>query len=190
MDNNRQDSTPSTKGPGDEHTALLVIDVQVGLITGAHAEQDVLAAINRCIQGVRQQQGKVFFIQHCHSSYEPMMRGAQGWQLHPQLDKATQDVVLEKTASDAFYNTALRAQLQRAGVEHLIVCGLQTEYCVDTTCRAAISLGYQTSLLSDGHTTGEAQLSAAQIIEHHNIVLSQLAHPNGSARLVASSAWG
>lgn len=189
MQNNMQNSDHSAKPPGDKHTALLVIDVQVGLITGAHAEHEVLAAINRCIQGVRQLQSKVFFIQHCHSSYEPLMRGAQGWQLHPQLDQTTNDAVLEKTASDAFYNTDLHAQLQSAGIQKVIVCGLQTEYCVDTTCRAAISLGYQTSLLSDGHTTGEAQLSAAQIIEHHNLVLSQLAHPNGSATLVTSSAW-
>lgn len=178
-----------TQPPGDKHTALLVIDVQVGLIAGAHAEQQVLRAINRCIKGLRDLRSKVFFIQHCHSSYEPMIRGAAGWQLHPQLDQATGDVVLEKTASDAFYNTNLNEQLQSEGIEKLIVCGLQTEYCVDTTCRAAISLGYQTSLLQDGHTTGEAQLSAAQIIEHHNLVLSQLAHPNGSATLVASDVW-
>lgn len=179
----------NTQPPGDGHTALLVIDVQVGLIAGAHAEHDVLAAINRSIQGVRQRQSKIFFIQHCHASFEPLMRGAEGWQLHPQLDQVAVDTVLEKTASDAFYNTNLHEQLQNSGIQKVIVCGLQTEYCVDTTCRAAISLGYQTSLLSDGHTTGDAQLSAAQIIEHHNIVLSQLAHPNGGATLVASSAW-
>ncbi len=122
-------------------------------------------------------------------SFEPLMRGAAGWQLHPQLDHLDADAVLDKTASDAFYATDLHTQLQNAGIQKVIVCGLQTEYCVDTTCRAAISLGYQTCLLSDGHTTGDAQLSAAQIIEHHNIVLSQLAHPNGSATLLASSAW-
>ena len=94
--------------------------------------------------------------------------------------------MLDKTASDAFYNTNLHAQLQNLGIRQLILCGLQTEYCVDTSCRAAISLGYDTYLLSDGHTTGDAQLTAAQIIEHHNLVLSQLAHPNGGATLVAS----
>lgn len=179
----------SNPGLVDQHTALLVIDVQVGLLTGAHAEVATLAAINRCISGVRRQQGKIFFIQHCHTSFEPLKRGAPGWQLHPQLDQVVTDTVLDKTASDAFYATDLHTQLQNAGIQQVIVCGLQTEYCVDTTCRAAISLGYQTCLLSDGHTTGDAQLSAAQIIEHHNIVLSQLAHPNGSATLLASSAW-
>jgi len=158
-------------------TAILVIDVQIGLVSGAYAEAEVIKAINKTISKVREMSGVVVFIQHCHSSFEPLMKGNPGWNLHPDLDKAPEDLVVEKEASDSFYETPLDKLLVENDVDQLFVTGLQTEFCVDTTCRAALSKGYSVTLVGDGHTTGDSHIPAKAVIDHHNKVLANLAHP-------------
>jgi nicotinamidase-related amidase len=86
--------------------------------------------------------------------------------------------VIEKTASDALYDTRLQATLQASGVDTLMICGMQAEYCVDATCRSALSHGFDVVLLSVCHTTGDSTLTAAQVIQHHNALLANLAHPD------------
>lgn len=157
--------------------ATLVIDAQIGLITGAYREQAVIDAINLSISKVRESHGIVIFIQHCHSTFEPMKKGNEGWKLHPSLDTQSDDLIIEKEASDSFYETDLDILLQQKGVGHLYITGLQTEYCVDATCRAALSKGYDVTLVSDAHTTGDSHLSAKEVIEHHNKILGLLVHP-------------
>ena len=165
---------------------LLVIDVQIGLVTGAFREKETVTAINATIDRVDGAGGVVYFIQHCHASYQPMMKGSPGWALHPDLQIHRNALYLEKTASDAFFETDLNEQLQRHGVDTLYVTGLQTEYCVDTTCRAALSHGFNVILVSDAHTTGDAHMPAPQIIAHHNAVLANLAHPHVSIKVADS----
>jgi len=167
--------------------ALLVIDVQKGLVTGAYNETAVLQAINVVISAVRAEGGLIIFVLHCHSAYEPMMKNAPGWQLHNSLDARDTDIRVEKEASDAFFETDLDAVLTKAEVEHVYVTGLQTEFCVDATCRAALSHGYNVTLISDGHTTGDAVLKAADTIAHHNYSLQNLAHPNREITLCSST---
>ena len=158
-------------------SAILIIDVQIGLVTGAYKELTVIKAINRSISKVRENSGIVVFIQHCHSSYEPLMRGNSEWGLHQDLAKSRNDLVIEKETSDAFYETQLDKLLKENDIEHLFVTGLQTEFCVDTTCRAALSRGYSITLVSDGHTTGDSHLPAETIIDHHNKIIANLAYP-------------
>ncbi len=157
--------------------ALLVVDAQVGLVTGAYKEVRILENINKAIAKLRKDQGIVVFIQHCHSSYEPMMKGNVGWEIHPSLDAKELDFFVEKRASDSFYETTLSDVLESNGVKRVYVAGLQTEFCVDATCRAALSKGLAVTLISDAHTTGDSHLPAATIIEHHNKILANLAHP-------------
>ncbi|HEY2995770.1 MAG TPA: isochorismatase family protein [Methylomirabilota bacterium] len=95
------------------------------------------------------------------------------------------EVVIGKTASDSFHRTSLQDELRRRAVKHLVVTGMQTEYCVDTTVRQAISLGFDVTLVADGHTTRDALLPAADAIRHHNSVLSSLAHPDHHVTVVA-----
>ena len=67
--------------------------------------------------------------------------------------------MIGKTASDSFYRTSLEDELRRLGTTQLIVTGMQTEFCVDTTCRRALSLGFDVTLVSDAHTTKDALVS-------------------------------
>jgi nicotinamidase-related amidase len=168
-------------------SALLVIDVQVGLVTGAYKETEVVTAINKTASWMRGRDNIVIFIQHCHSTYEPMQKGNPGWALHSGLDVQVGDLYVEKQASDSFYETNLSDLLKESNVNHLYITGLQTEYCIDTTCRSAISKGYSVTLVSDAHTTGDSHLPAEIIIDHHNKVLANLAHPKFEVKLKSST---
>jgi nicotinamidase-related amidase len=85
---------------------------------------------------------------------------------------STQDVKIEKNFPDSFQDTTLESHLTQLGVNQLIVAGIQTEICVDATCRRAFSLGYDVILAKDGHSTADSSsLIADQIITHHNTVL-------------------
>jgi len=170
-----------------QNIALLVIDVQEGLTPGSYRESEVLSAINVVIAEVRRSGGDVIFVQHCHSSYAPLMKGHSGWQIHHNLDREPLDRCIEKQASDAFYQTDLDMYLRERKIDRLLVTGLQTEYCVDTTCRSALSHGFDVTLISDAHTTGGTTLPVATVIAHHNELLANLAHPNHTLDVVSSA---
>ncbi len=160
-------------------TVLLVIDMQVGLVEGAYQKHDVVARLADLVAEARTNGTPVVFIQHEEEDYPPMRHGAPDWQFHPALTPAEGELVIHKRASDAFYGTPLGQELAARGVRHLVITGMQTEYCVDATCRRAISEGFDVTLVADGHTTEDnTTLSAAQIIAHHNLTLGQMAHPD------------
>lgn len=158
-------------------TALLIIDVQQALCAGDYAAHDtpgLIARINRVIGSARRARLPVVFVQH-EEADGPLAHGTPGWQLCADLQVQADDLRLRKTASDAFHATPLEALLRERAVRRLIVCGLQTEYCVDTTVRRALALGYPVTLVADGHSTlDNGVLSASQIIAHHNQTLAHL----------------
>ena len=157
--------------------ALLIIDVQHALCHGEYAgfEADrVIARINLVSRRVRESGGLVVVIQH-ESPSGPLVHGSEGWKLAAGLDTASSDVFIRKTATDSFHNTPLHALLQEHRITRLIICGLQSEFCVDTTTRRALALGYPVTLVSDGHTTlDNGTLKAAQISAHHNETLANI----------------
>jgi nicotinamidase-related amidase len=167
-------------------TALLIIDLQVGILDGAFRGDEVLAAVAGTQKRAREAGSPVVFLQHNHATYAPLMKGAGTWAIHPAVEPRDGDVIIEKTASDGFWGTDLESVLRGLDVTCLAVAGMQTEFCVDATCRAAISRGFDVILLSDGHTTGDAVIDAATTIRHHNYALSHLAHPTHGIRLLTA----
>ena len=166
-------------------TALLVIDVQVAIIDGddpdhaAYQPAETLARIGELVVRARAAKSPVVYVQHEHATYAPMKRGAAGWQIHPAVAPAPGELVVRKQACDAFYGTPLRSELDAQGITHLVVTGCESDKCVDTTVRRALSLDYDVTLAADAHTatsTGE-RLTSAQIVAHHNVTLADLAHP-------------
>ncbi|BCL83050.1 isochorismatase [Ktedonobacteria bacterium brp13] len=155
-------------------TALLVIDVQNHLIANpenpAYNAESVLANIADLQQRAHAAHVPVIFMQHESDAGGAMALGSFGWQIHPQVAPVVGDIVLAKNASDSFYHTDLADALNALGITHLVITGLRSEMCVDTTCRAAISCDYDVTLVSDAHSTrdDDGGLSAGQIVEHHN----------------------
>jgi nicotinamidase-related amidase len=152
-------------------TALLVIDVQVGLVAGENPidrADELFACINSLIEKARSSNAPVIYVQDVDVDEV----GSPGFQIHPAVAPLEGDLIIHKRAADAFYDTPLQVELETRGIKHLVVTGCKTEYCIDTTCRLATNLGYDVTLVKDAHaTTGNGVLAASQIIAHHNHVL-------------------
>lgn len=164
-------------------TALLIIDVQQALCTGDGAAFDmaaVVARINALSARARATGVPVVMVQH-NEDPGPLQRGAPGWQLYEHLLTNPQDLRVDKTVCNAFEGTDLQAQLQSHGVGRVVVCGLQSDYCVDGTVRGALAHGYPVVLVTDAHSTvDQGGRTAAQITAQHNATLATLAQGNAT----------
>ncbi|OJT44344.1 cysteine hydrolase family protein [Serratia plymuthica] len=158
-------------------TALLIIDMQLGMYEGPEPPYEgerVLANINALIGRARDAGCPIFFVRHAGPEGSPIAAGSHFWQLHPRLAiDAAVDRVIDKNRPSCFYHTGLAEQLNEGGITRLAIMGMKTQYCVDTACRQAGELGFQTLLVADAHTCSDTQaLSAEAIIRHHNLTLS------------------
>ena len=155
-------------------TALLIIDLQRALCSGEYAITDangVVERVNAVSARARRAGIPVVFVQH-EEGEGPLVHESEGWQLADGLVAQAGDLRVRKTKPDSFHGTPLLEMLQSRGIERLVICGAQTEYCVDSTTRRALHLGYQVALASDAHSTlDNGVLPAAQIIAHHNATL-------------------
>lgn len=158
-------------------TALLVIDVQQAMCAGDGAAFDidgVIDRINALSARARAAGVPVVLVQH-EEDEGPLQFATDGWQLAARLATRPDDLRVRKRTSDSFHQTDLLAVLQARGITDLIVCGLQSEFCVDSTVRRALSLGYPVVLVTDAHSTFDnGVLPAAQITAHHNATLANL----------------
>ncbi|QUW20272.1 cysteine hydrolase [Sporosarcina sp. Marseille-Q4063] len=162
-------------------TALLIIDVQNGMFTkedSVYNSEQILFNIKHLIVDARKHNIPIFYIQHNAMTGGVLEKGTEGWKIHPEVRPTSSSNIIQKTTPDSFYKTDLHNQLQKQNIEHLVLTGIQSEICVDTTCRRAFSLGYEVTLVSDAHSTWDsAELSAQQIINHHNQLLKWFATP-------------
>lgn len=158
-------------------TALLIIDVQQALCSGEYEAFEVgrvIERINHLSRQFRQGGAPVVVIQH-EAANTLFAHGCAGWQLATGLEVAADDVLVRKTTPDSFHHTELQAVLQAREVKQLVICGLQSEFCVDTTTRRALALGYPVQLVADAHSTCDnGVLNAAQITAHHNHTLANM----------------
>ena len=132
--------------------ALIVIDVQQAL-TKWHPdhEKELLTDIRRLLEACRHQGIPVLFIQHEEDEGE-MKHGGDGWQIDEAVAPRAGEKIFGKKYSSAFRQTGLHEYLKSIGVQNLILCGMQTEYCVDATVKVAFELGYDV-LIPDGGTS-------------------------------------
>lgn len=167
---------------------LLVIDMQVGLFGEATPRFDaegVVHRINNLTEAVRTIGGSVIYIQHDSEPGGTLEPNTEGWQLLPSLDRREEDLIIRKQACDAFYETDLESILHEREPKPLIITGCATDFCVDTTVRAAASRDYEVIVAEDGHTTADRpHLNAADIIQHHNWIWKGLILPRNQVKVL------
>ena len=152
--------------------AVIVIDVQVGIMREAYRSDEVLQNIKRLLERARAAGTPVIYVQHASSAGQDLEINTPGWQIYPTIAPRVDEMVVGKESPDAFYQTRLQAELEERGIKRLVIVGAQTQYCVDTTTRRAVSQGYDVLLASDAHTTFDNEiLTAAQIVALHNETL-------------------
>jgi nicotinamidase-related amidase len=153
-------------------TGLLIIDFQRGMFGAPHDGEAVLERAADLLNRARASGTSVFHVRHDGGQGDDLERGTPGWDIHPSVAPVAQEPVIDKDRCSAFHGTNLHEQLKAQGITRLVIAGMQTEYCIDTACRNANGLGYTIILASDAHTTFDMpELSAAQIISHHNRTL-------------------
>ena len=158
-------------------SALLVIDMQRGLFYGdpaPHAADSVLSNILLLTEKAKLAGASVFFARHTGPDNSPFSEQSPLTQLIPELIVHTEkDRIFIKKFPSCFRETELLPAIRQRGIKRLIISGMKTEFCIDTTCRMAAELGFQVVMISDAHTTVNSDhLSAEQIIAHHNRTLA------------------
>jgi nicotinamidase-related amidase len=163
-------------------TALLVIDVQQGILSDSklvrqkeidQALDETVLRIAGLIDKARAVSAPVVYVQHDGESGHRLEPNTPGWPIRAEIAPRPGDPIIHKRACDSFFETDLGTQLEAAGVGRLVICGCMTQYCVDTTVRRAVSLGYDVVLVADGHMTADTKtLPFEQIIAHHNALLA------------------
>ncbi|USB33584.1 cysteine hydrolase family protein [Paenibacillus sp. YPG26] len=160
-------------------SALMIVDVQLAPFIWAqyggkelYQAEQLLRHIQSLIHTARLAGTPVIYMQYTEEGDSPRGLGQPLWQVHPEVAPQEGDITIAKYHADPFLGTELHMKLQELGITRLVITGVQTEFCVESTCRSAHSLGYANVLVTDGHSTFDSDnLTAQQIIEHHNTVL-------------------
>jgi nicotinamidase-related amidase len=157
--------------------ALLIVDMQVGLLSGdpKHDLDGVIERINALAARVRAQAGRVIFIQHCGIKGDEFERQTSGWQFLPELKQDPADIVVGKELNDPFAGTDLQDRLEEIAPDRVLITGWATDLCVDSTVRSVVSHHHHVVVVTDGHTLHDRpHLDAASVIRHHHWVWSEL----------------
>ncbi|MGH7023490.1 MAG: isochorismatase family protein [Caulobacteraceae bacterium] len=156
--------------PNRPNAALLVIDVQNGVVTGAHDRVAVVANIAVAVEKAREARAPVIWFQHAS---DELPSGSEKWRIVPELLPGEGEPVIEKRYGDCFEETPLETVLADLEVGRLIVAGAQTDACIRSTLHGALARGYDAILVSDAHTTEDLSKWGApppdQVIAHTNL---------------------
>ncbi len=151
-------------------SALLIIDVQRDVVANAHRRNEVIVNISGLVERARKEGVPVIWVQH---SDDELVKGSEGWAYVDELRMSDREPVVNKQFGDSFEGTNLDEMLQDLAVDHLVVCGAQTDACIRSTLHGALARGYSATLVSDAHTTDDCTwatppLTAEQVIAHTN----------------------
>jgi nicotinamidase-related amidase len=167
------------------NTALLVIDVQAGVVAGNHARDAVVANVATLVDKAREQDVPVVWVQH---NDDGLARGSDEWQLVPELKRDDAEPLVDKSYGDSFEDTNLEDVLSDLSVGRLIVAGAQTDQCVRSTLHGALARGYDATLVSDAHTTEDLSAWGApppdMVIAHTNLYWKHQTAPGRTAGTV------
>jgi nicotinamidase-related amidase len=155
---------------GRPNTALLVIDVQNGVVEGAYNRDGVVANIHALVERARAEDVPVVWIQH---SSEELAKGSDAWAYVPELVRQDSEPLVHKTYGDSFEDTDLEEVLAEREIGKLVVTGAQTDECVRSTIHGGFVRGYDVTLVGDAHTTEDLSEWGApppeQVIGHTNL---------------------
>jgi len=153
-------------------TALLIIDVQNGLFNikdfPIFQEEHLIKNIQTLLEKARKAKVPIFYIQHNDPTGKRLENGTENWKIRSEITPKFEDIIVQKYNSDSFLDTILDEELHKREITRLVIAGLATPMCIDTTVRSA----YNVVLIQDAHSTLDSEvLKASQIVAHHNDVL-------------------
>ena len=166
-------------------TALLVIDVQNGVVDGNFERDAVVANVGSLVAKARRENVPVVWVQH---SDKGLARGTDKWRIVPELNPGDAEPLVEKNYGDSFEDTSLENVLSGLEVGRLVVVGAQTDMCIRSTLHGAFARGYDATLVSDAHTTEDQTEWGApppdKVIAHTNLYWRYQTAPGRTAGTV------
>lgn len=164
------------------NTALLVIDVQNGVVAEAYERDTVVAQVAALVDKARSAQVDVVWVQH---QSEGLVRDTDSWQIVPELVPFASEPLVHKRFGDSFEDTDLESVLAERGIGSLVVAGAQTDECIRSTLHGAIVRGYDALLVEDAHTTEDLSAFGApppdKVIAHTNLYWKYHSAPGRTA---------
>ena len=160
--------------------ALIIVDVQIGVMRDAWDAGRVIDNIALAVERARSQEVPVIWVQHAD---DELVHGSADWQLPPQLVPAAGETRIDKAYNSSFEETALEETLAGLGVTHVVLAGAATNWCIRATAYGALERGYDLTLIKDAHTTGTMEfkdgpsIAAADIVRDLNIGMTWVSYP-------------
>jgi nicotinamidase-related amidase len=171
------------------HTALLVIDVQNGVVAHSINRDSTVATIASLVDRARGEDVPVVWVQH--SDDEALVPGTEAWQYVAELQPREDEALVPKRYGDAFEATELASVLAERGVGRVVITGTQSDECIRATLHGAFVRGYDTTLVSDAHTTEDLSEWGApppeQVVAHTNLYWQYQAGPGRTAEVVSAA---
>ena len=163
--------------------ALIIVDMQIMPFIwknyvgkALYQEETLLKNVKNLIEKARHTHAPIYYIMYTEPTGSPRAENEPLWQVVPEIAPQENDKIIVKYHADSFLETSLDKSLKTDNIQEVVICGVQTEFCVDTTIKSAYSHGYKVEFPKDGHSTYDSDLlSAQQIITHHNTILEQFA---------------
>ena len=170
------------------NTALMVIDVQNGVVAGSHDRDGVIGNINALVDKARAEDVPVVWVQH---SDEGLEKGSDDWRIVDELSPGDGEPVVQKNYGDSFEATDLEDVLAGRGVGRVVVTGAQSDACIRATLHGALTRGYDTTLVADAHTTEDLRSFGApapgDVIAHTNLYWQFTTAPGRTAGTVTAA---
>ncbi|MFF3371873.1 cysteine hydrolase family protein [Streptomyces sp. NPDC002680] len=174
--------------PDRPNSALLVIDVQNGVVAGGHNREAVIANIGTLVDKARAEDVTVVWVQHSSDEFKA---GSEPWEIVPELVRRDAEPLVHKRYGDSFEATDLESVLAEHGVGRLVVTGAQSDACVRATLHGGFVRGYDVTLVGDAHTTEDlTEYGApipAEVISHTNLYWQYQTAPGRTAGTVSTA---
>ena len=153
-----------------KNTALLVIDFQNALVLAKpFAIQEVISNIKRLIKTCRENDVEIIYIQHNDEIGSELEPNSEGWKIYEEISPIKNEQVISKNYNSAFKETTLKKYLQSKGINQLIISGMQTDFCIDTTIKVAFEYGFKMIIPEKTNTTFDSgNISGKDLYEHYN----------------------
>ncbi|MFL0248185.1 cysteine hydrolase family protein [Candidatus Clostridium stratigraminis] len=150
--------------------ALLVVDFQNALVLSKpFSAEEIINNIKKLIETCRENKVEVIYVQHYDKEGGELEPNTEGWKIYKEISPNAEEKIISKQYNSAFKETGLKEYLDNKGIDQLIITGMQTEYCIDTTCKVAFEYGYKLIIPEKTNTTfNNGNMSAKDLFEFYN----------------------
>lgn len=171
-------------------TALLVVDVQEGVVADAWERDRIVANVARAVERARASGIPVVWVQH-HD--DDLQRDTPAWQWVSELQPREDEAKVHKQYNSSFEDTPLLTLLDQLGVSHVVLAGAASNWCIRATAYAALERGFDLTLVGDAHTTGDMELGPGRVVEARSVIedlnaaMRWLSYPGRTNAVVTAS---